>query len=286
MRVRGLTAGCIAALASAVVGLAGCDDDSLPIAETQYAVRLHLEPTTGPVGALQVEVDYLGPGDGGWLGTGGQVGCRWFVPATLHACNDKRGGALSCAVVDTGGFTGPTDLAECSFVATTDSLTASDFDVQVVDASAPDLSPTAADVTVSVVAVPPATTTTTDPDNPTPTYSVVFDIAETPAPVGALQIEVTAPEVTGGWAGVGADVDCDWLVEYQLEACNDHGRLGLACAVVNTVGFSGPAALLECRYATFDEIGPDDFSIAVVDASAADMSPLDVNVFVSSVSPR
>jgi hypothetical protein len=118
-------------------------------AATAYVVSFQLGQTAGPLGALQFDVDY-NAGNGGWLGAGARADCRWLVAAALHACNDKRGGSLTCAIVDTNGFSGPTPLMECTF-RTRNSLAAGDFSVRVTDASDPDLKP--ADARVSVAGV-------------------------------------------------------------------------------------------------------------------------------------
>jgi hypothetical protein len=122
------------------------DDDARA---TEYGIRFDLAAASGPVGALQVEIDYNG-GGGGWLGAGGTVACRWMVSASLHACNDNRGGNLKCAVVDTTGFAAPTALMECSFKSR-NAVSAGDFSVNVVDASGPDLAPVDARVVVAGV---------------------------------------------------------------------------------------------------------------------------------------
>lgn len=124
------------------------DDDARA---TAYMVAFDLGATSGPLGALQFDVDYNG-GSGGWLGAGGGADCRWLVTAALHACNDKRGGSLTCALVDTNGFSGPTPLMECVFKSR-NSVAAGDFSVRVTDVSTPGLEP--ADATVFVSGVYP-----------------------------------------------------------------------------------------------------------------------------------
>ncbi len=269
----------------AMLCVGGCDDESVELPRIDYVVGFNLEPTTGPVGALQIEVDYLGA-NGAWAGNGGGVACRWIVDASLHACNDKDADTLSCAVVDTSGFTGPTPLMECDFLSRDDTLTAADFDVRVVDSSGIDLAPIDAQVTVTVDARSPVTTTTTDPDNPALQYTVVFDVAETERAVGALQFEVTTRDASGDWIGGKADVDCSWIVEGTLAACNDKGRGVLACAVVDSTGFDGPASLIECGFETSDSVTADSFLVQVGDASGLDLNPVNVTVFVSSVTER
>ena len=122
------------------------DDDARA---TEYGVRFDLAPTAGPLGALQFDINYTG-GSGGWLGAGGGAGCTWLVSAAIHACNDKRGGDLTCALVDTNGISGPASLLECTFKSR-NSVAAGDFSVRVTDASTPDLQP--ADARVSVAGV-------------------------------------------------------------------------------------------------------------------------------------
>jgi hypothetical protein len=122
------------------------DDDARA---TEYGVRFDLAATDGPLGALQFDVKYHG-GSGGWLGAGGGAACTWLVSAALHTCNDKRGGDLTCAVVDTNGVSGPAALMECSFKSR-NSVAAGDFSVNVTDASTPSLEPANARVFVSGV---------------------------------------------------------------------------------------------------------------------------------------
>jgi hypothetical protein len=125
------------------------DPEEFAADATKYAIRFDLKQTAGPVGALQVEVDYTG-GSGAWLGAKGKVDCRWTVAASLTACNDKGRGRLSCAVVDQTGFTGPTPLMECTFKSK-NAVTAGDFRVDVVDSSGVDLEPIEARVVVAGV---------------------------------------------------------------------------------------------------------------------------------------
>jgi hypothetical protein len=122
------------------------DDDARA---TEYGVRFDLAATSSPLGALQFDVKYNG-GSGGWLGAGGGAACTWLVSAAIHACNDKRGGDLTCAIVDTNGIAGPAALMECTFKSR-NSVAASDFSANVTDASTPGLEPADARVFVSGV---------------------------------------------------------------------------------------------------------------------------------------
>jgi hypothetical protein len=125
------------------------DPEEFAADATKYAIRFDLTQTAGPVGALQIEIDYTG-GSGAWLGAKGGVDCRWMVAAALHACNDKGRSRLTCAVVDQTGFTGPTALMECTFKSK-NAVSAGDFRVDVVDSSGVDLAPIEARVVVAGV---------------------------------------------------------------------------------------------------------------------------------------
>jgi hypothetical protein len=117
-------------------------------------VEFQLLETVEALGALQFDVHYYG-GRGGWVGGGSGADCRWLVDASLHACNDKRGRVLTCAVVDTSGFgfPGPIPLLECDFRSSEPGIDTADFTVTVTDASTPHLVP--ADATVVVSSVTP-----------------------------------------------------------------------------------------------------------------------------------
>ena len=274
----------------AAVALGACDSDSPDVATptTTYTVSFDLEATEEPLGALQFDVEYRGSGDAGWVGAGRGAACRFIIQAAIHACNDKRGGKLTCAAVDTGGFTGPTPLLECEFRAADDALTVDDFAVEVTDASTPNLVPVDAEVRVSaVVARPETTTTTTNPDDPPAAYDVVFAVPYESSMIGALQLDITHDGVVGGWIGTAADVDCRWLVPADLAGCNEKSNRLLTCAVVSTAGFRGPQPILECGFATYEAVvDTSDFRVYVTDASSPDLLQIEVDVQVDSVTLR
>ena len=278
----------LALTVSASLLLGSCDDESVELPRIDYVVGFNLEPTTGPVGALQIEVEYLGA-NGAWAGNGGGVACRWIVDASLHACNDKDADTLSCAVVDSSGFTGPTPLMECDFLSRDDTLTAADFDVRVVESSGIDLAPIDADVTVTVDPSSPETTTTIDPDNPPQEYEVTFTISDDGPPllIGALQLDIGHAGARGSWIDTQDGVDCRWLVSLDIEGCNEASNRLLKCAAVSQAGFSGDGAVLSCGFASYDPVlVASDFDVAVVDASGVDLAPIEVFVFASSVTER
>ena len=279
-------------LVVAVLVFAACDSDSPDVTAptTTYTVSFDLEATEGPLGALQFDVEYRGGSPAGWVGAGGGAACRWSVQAAIHACNDKRGGILTCAVVDTGGFTGPIPLLECELRSTDDSLTIDEFDVQVTDASSPSLEPMNARVSVtSVVARPENTTTTTNPDDPPDEYDVVFAIGgdDYPFPFTLLQLELAHEGVVGGWIGNGADVDCRWLVPADDRVCNEVTNRQTTCiaSAVDPITAVGP--ILECGFATYEAIvETSDFSAHAADVDTPYGTSDWVHVEVRSVTPR
>jgi hypothetical protein len=253
-------------------------------------VSFDLGPTDEPLGALQFDVEYRGGGEAEWLGAGGGAACRWIVQAAIHACNDKRGGTLTCAVVDTGGFTGPIPLLECEIVSTNDALTTDDFEIEVTDASTPYLEPVDAAVTVSSVVVSPGpTTTTTNPDEPPSEYDVVFAFGgdDYPFLFTLLQLELTHEGVVGGWIGNGADVDCRWLVPADDSVCNEVTNRQTTCiaSAVDPITAVGP--ILECGFATYESIvETSDFSAHAADVDTPYGTPDWLHVEVRSVTPR
>ncbi len=105
--------------------------DNQPVAE--YIVQIGVASESGPLGALQFDVDHTGS-SGGWQGSAGGVNCNFDTPAGLAVCNDKGGGRLSCALVDMSGFDTPAAIVTCVFK-TSEGLDAADFSLSVQDAA-------------------------------------------------------------------------------------------------------------------------------------------------------
>jgi hypothetical protein len=135
----------VASLAALVVACG--QDDEAPPDQASFEVLFALEVSVQPLGALQFDVRYLGR-SGDWAGAGAGASCAWLLDADLHACNDKGGGEMTCAVVDPEGFRGPIDLMRCGF-RSNDEVEVEDFRVRVTDASTPWLAPVRATVIVS-----------------------------------------------------------------------------------------------------------------------------------------
>jgi hypothetical protein len=273
--------------------IGACDDDSRAPGGFFYTVRFDLEPTDDPLGALQFEVDYTG-NEGEWTGAKSNVHCSWLVDPELHGCNDKGAGRMLCALVDTVGFSGPAPLLECVFRSASDDVNATDFEVDVVDASTPDLVPAVASIAVDVSPRAgittstslEATSTTFATEPPAVEYGVLFEVGPTSGPIGALQIEVKYLGETGAWLGSHAGVACREFIDASLSACNDKGGGLLSCAFVDTSGFTGPTDLMECSFKSRDAVEAGLFNVEVVDASTPQLEPIDVHVVVSNVTPR
>jgi hypothetical protein len=122
-------------------------EDSQPVAA--YDVVISVTSDSGPVSALQLDINHLGS-SGGWQGAGSKANCQELVSANMRACNDKGRGRISCALIDVGGFPTPTDVLSCVFK-TGGTVSMSDFSVQVVDASSPDMGQIDVDVRVTSV---------------------------------------------------------------------------------------------------------------------------------------
>jgi hypothetical protein len=107
---------------------------------------------------LAYTVSYAATG-GDFLGSGENVECELVLgtnpQTTLASFNDEdtEGDQLFTAVISGETFSGPVDIARCVFEAPTP-LDLGDFSIQVTEATAPDLSPASATVTVQVTPCP------------------------------------------------------------------------------------------------------------------------------------
>jgi hypothetical protein len=215
------------------------------------------------LGALQWDFDY-GNASGFLLGQGAQVECDSLVEGVISAFNDCD--TVSCPdfatkeeVLDSGfisldGFSGPTNLSECTFVAQGVAPVAGDFTITVTEAAEPDLDPIVplpdvvlfdieCDVTTTTMGPTttttggPVTTTTGGPVTTTTTtlggdnYNVTFSLDSASASVGALQWSTDYSTAPGGFQGKGATVSCTNLVPQSLFAPNDKD---LVCSGMQT----------------------------------------------------
>ncbi len=128
-------------------------DTSLPVDVVSILVRFHLDTATGPVGALQWDVDYAGA-NGEFVGDGAAVECASLVTGALFAPNDVEAErTLRLGVISLGTFAAPADLVECFFVPLTTPVPA-DFQVTIADATDGDGNPITVAMSVSIPSAP------------------------------------------------------------------------------------------------------------------------------------
>ncbi len=120
------------------------------------------------LGALQFEVDYSGAA-GDFPGADDLVECETVLPgATIAFNDDEAGGVLKVAAVHATGFTGPAELAYCSFDPAV-LVNPGDFVITITDASDPMGDPPTEEPVVEIMfgpgtdGGPMGTTTTTMP---------------------------------------------------------------------------------------------------------------------------
>jgi hypothetical protein len=231
---------------------------TLPGEEFNCTILFRLADDVTP-GSLQFETDYANaPGE--FLGLGGQVECSDLVDDSIASFNDcdtsactffpAKEDVLIAGIVVVDGFTGPTNLAQCTFRASGTAPEASDFVITVTEASEPDLDlisplpdviiteidceqgPTTTIVTTTTTLVGPTTTlgpttTTTVPDGAV-NYTVTFrlDSATGETGVGALQWTTNYSAADGSIVGSGATSSCAKVPTVDaLFAENDKDRV-------------------------------------------------------------
>jgi hypothetical protein len=92
------------------------------------------------IGALQFSVDYSGA-PGGFDGAADTVLCS-DKTGSLASFNDNEAtSTLSAGFINLGGFTGPRQVATCTFTSTGAAPVPGDFVLTVEDAAQPDLTP-------------------------------------------------------------------------------------------------------------------------------------------------
>jgi hypothetical protein len=208
-------------------------------------------------GSLQFEADYANA-PGGFLGVGGAVECDDLIDDSIASFNDcdtsactffpAKEDVLIAGIVVVDGFTGPINLAECTFRAEGTAPVAEDFAITVTEASEPDLdliSPLP-DVVITEIDCDAVTTTTlvttTTIGGPTTTtlptttttlvgpvnYTVTFrlDSATGETGVGALQWTTNYSAADGSIVGSGGTSSCAKVPSVDaLFAENDKDRV-------------------------------------------------------------
>lgn len=125
------------------------NDPGVSHSTPSYAVTVEILNGAGLVGALQFDVNHTG-GSGGWQGSKGSVRCSWNVSGGITACNDVGSGRVRCALADVSGFQTPASIATCIF-RTDDPVNASNFNVNVIDASDPEFKQISVNMAVTSV---------------------------------------------------------------------------------------------------------------------------------------
>lgn len=257
------------------------------------------------VGALQWETDYSDV-PGFLLGSGSQAECAKLVPSAIAAFNDVDATeTLNFGLVDLEGFSGPTDLAECTFKASVTPLK-SDFVITVTEATdnSEDGLPIDPKPGVSVATIDcdgggptttlPVVTTTTTIDTTTTTtggvvttttggaknYDITFNLA-TGTLVASLQFDIDYSAAPGSFQGSGSGVSCTKQVATAIFAPNDvDASSKLTLGLVDLDGFSAPTGLAKCIFngSAGDPPVPADFVISIVDSTNGDGDPVSSSI--------
>ncbi len=248
------------------------------------------------LGSLQYDTDYSNaPGE--MLGQGGNVECASLVEGSLSAFNDVDAEEnLVSGIISLDGFTGPVNVAECTFRANL-VPTADDFTITVTEASDPDLneivplpdvviSNISCDTTVTTTTVDVTTTTldvvtTTTLGGGAGNYKVTFNLTEASAGVGALQWSTNYGSAPGGFQGSGASVACTNKVGGALFAPNDNeATTKLTLGLIALTEFNAPISLVDCTFNATSTPSPSDFPIVIEDATDGTGSPITANIGV------
>ncbi len=98
-----------------------------------YEITIMVVGQYGDLGALQFDVEYLGP-SGNFVGKADGVDCTSLIGAGLAAFTNKGNGKVTGAMVNVNGFSTPGLIAKCTFKSR-DVVTTDDFLVTATDAS-------------------------------------------------------------------------------------------------------------------------------------------------------
>jgi len=216
--------------------------------------------------------------------------------ASFH--DDDPSKTLSVGLISLAGMAGPIDVAVCDFVGASVPSSAK-FDVDVVDAVEPDLSPAAVVLgltfncdgtaaTTTTATQPAPTTTSTSTTSTTlavaaTEFDVTFRLADA-ATLGALQVVVDYARAPGAFRGSGAltneggTLECTSLLgDGALAQLNDDDAGTLTMGFISLAGFTGPVDLARCTFERDGEglLGRDAFGLSVGDASSPVGEPVE-----------
>ena len=242
----------------------------------RVAVDFDVTSASGPIGALQLAVDYSNAA-GSIVGSGDGADCTSHVPGTIVSFNDSDATqTLHMGFISLEGVQAPVRVATCRFAYMQQAPAIEEFDVVVADASDPDLNPIAVNVEPEVLPVPSTTivsTTTSSTSTTVPVpdpflYTVTFDLTAASARIGALQIEAMYGSSPGDFLGSGANVECRSRAGTHRAFNDNHATQTLGMGFVSLNGIQAPATLARCRYRSLEAAPvPGDFTVIVTDAS-------------------
>lgn len=252
--------------------------------------------------SLQYDTDYSNA-PGFILGQGGNVECAGLVTDSLNAFNDiDDEELLDSGIVNLDGFTGPIDVAECTFKASTIPVK-DDFVITVTEASKPDLTLIAPlpDVIIRTIDCDGEPTTTTTLDgvttttvdvttttivNPVQNYQVQYILSSSSAGVGSLQWGTDYTNAPGEFSGSGAGVNCSNQVTGGFFVPNDDdANRKLTLGVIALSPFSAVSTLAHCTFVgdPSDPPVPADFPVTVEDATDVPGDPVSVGITVAVI---
>lgn len=107
----------------------------------------------------------------------------------------------------------------------------------------------------------------------TETYDLVLRVEGSHQDLGALQFEVYARHLAGGFVGLGDSVGCRSALKNALAAFNNRNGT-LRAGFIAVDGVAVPSDLAVCRYRGRPGISLDDFLAVVSDSSDTDSGPV------------
>ena len=258
------------------------------------------------LGSLQWDTDYSAA-PGVFVGSAGGVECATLIDGSIAEFNDQEESlTLTSGIISLAGFTGPVDVSECTFRASTDPV-AEDFVITVVDAADPTITPvqplpdveitgircqgpttstlplsdTTTTTTTSTTIIGPTlttTTTTTTLEPPGGDQLLTFSVPDTLSGVGAVQFTVDYTNAPGDFALAPNNVDPDCAVTGNVGGFgafgDDTGARELTGGAISLAGFDTPASVATCTFESTGSVSPSDFTIVVTDASFANLDPI------------
>ena len=265
------------------------------------------------LGSLQYDTDYSGA-MGTFKGSGAAVECTALAGDFTAFNNIEASQKLSTATISTGGFTGPIDVSECTFLTDNPALAPGDFGLTITDQSAPDFTPTNATMEINAVncvcdstttTLGGSTTTTTVGGTTTTTVggtttttvggtttTTVGGTTTTTVPTGGTvwNIEMTVDDAAnfgalqftnvysgGQFVGMAGAVSCTSPLSAggAFVTFNDEdATTTLNMAAVALAGFTGPTIVANCDFDAAVMPVAGDFVITVVDASDPALMPI------------